>query len=47
MNSDKLNGIIKKKSISRQIIKAGEEIASEGYEGNVSLEELIDAAEIL
>ena len=44
-NTSEYIRIIKKKSISRQIIKAGEEIASEGYEGNVSLEELIDTAE--
>ena len=44
-NTSEYIRIIKKKSISRQIIKAGEEIASEAYEGSISLDELIDTAE--
>ena len=44
-NTKEYINIIKKKAISRRIIKAGEEIAAEGYEGSVSLEELMQNAE--
>ena len=37
--------ILKKKSLARQIIKAGEEIASEGYDGTVDINKIIDNAE--
>jgi len=37
--------IVKNKSLSRQIIKAGEEIATNGYDGKTSIDEVLEAAE--
>lgn len=37
--------IVRNKSMARQIIKAGEEIASEGYDGSVSIDEVLEGAE--
>ena len=37
--------IIKNKSLSRQIIKAGEEIASDGYDGSISIDDVLQNAE--
>jgi len=37
--------IVKNKSLSRQIIKAGEEIATNGYDGKTGIDEILEAAE--
>lgn len=37
--------IIKNKSLARQVIKAGEDIASEGYDGSVDIDEVLAKAE--
>lgn len=44
-NASEYINIIKKKSISRQIIKAGEDIANEAYDGDTSTSDLINKAE--
>ncbi|MBR0462417.1 MAG: replicative DNA helicase [Erysipelotrichaceae bacterium] len=45
VNTKEYIRIIKNKSLSRKIIKAGEEIATEGYDGSGSIDELLDSAE--
>lgn len=37
--------IVRNKSMARQIIKAGEEIASDGYDGSISIDEVLEGAE--
>ncbi|MBR3227736.1 MAG: replicative DNA helicase [Erysipelotrichaceae bacterium] len=45
VNTKEYIRIIKNKSISRQIIAAGEKIATEGYDGKSSIDELLESAE--
>ena len=45
VNTKEYIRIIKNKSLSRQIIKAGEEIASNGYDGQTPIDEVLETAE--
>ncbi|MBR2577608.1 MAG: replicative DNA helicase [Erysipelotrichaceae bacterium] len=45
VNTKEYIRIIKNKSLSRQIIKAGEEIANDAYDGSASIDEVLDSAE--
>ena len=45
VNTKEYIRIIKNKSLARQIIKAGEEIANNAYEGTSSVDEILDVAE--
>ena len=45
VNTKEYIRIIKNKSLARQIIKAGEEIMSDGYDGKTSIDEVLESAE--
>lgn len=45
VNTKEYIRIIKNKSLSRKIIRAGEEIASDGYDGSVAIDDVLEAAE--
>ena len=45
VNTKEYIRIIRNKSLSRQIIKAGEEIANDAYDGSVGIDEVLDSAE--
>ena len=45
VNTKEYIRIIKNKSLSRQIIKAGEEIAKDGYDGSQGIDEILETAE--
>ncbi len=44
-NTEEYIRILKNKSLSRQIIKAGEEIATEAYDGSTGIDSLLESAE--
>ena len=45
VNTKEYIRIIKNKSLSRKIIKAGEEIANDGYDGKTGIDEVLETAE--